>query len=82
MKPIRLFEMFAGKGGASFALKKLEIPFECIGYSEIDKYAIKCYEQNHNDTYSYLLPNGEIEKRTPPEYGDCSKIEPKDLPML
>ena len=44
---IRLFEMFAGYGGASFALKKAGIDFQTVGFSEIDKYAIQCYEQNH-----------------------------------
>ena len=62
---IKLFEMFAGYGGASFALKKAEIPFECVGYSEINKYAIQCYEQNH--------PNIK-------NYGDCCKINPNELP--
>jgi len=28
---IKLFEMFAGYGGASFGLKKAEIPFESVG---------------------------------------------------
>ena len=37
---IKLFEMFAGYGGASFALKKARIEHEVVGYSEIDKYAI------------------------------------------
>lgn len=45
---MKLFEAFAGYGGASFALKKAGIPFELIGFSEIDKYAIKCFEQNHD----------------------------------
>ena len=61
---IKLFEMFAGYGGASFALKKAGIEFECIGYSEIDKYAIQCYEQNHKGK----------------NYGDCSKIDTSELP--
>lgn len=61
---IKVFEMFAGYGGASFGLKKAEIPFECVGYSEIDKYAIQCYEQNHKGK----------------NYGDCTKINPNELP--
>ncbi len=60
---IKLFEMFAGYGGASFGLKKAGIPFECVGYSEIDKAAIQCYSQNHKGK----------------NYGDCSKIDPKEL---
>jgi DNA (cytosine-5)-methyltransferase 1 len=65
MKPIRVFELFAGYGGASFGLKKANIPYECVGYSEVKKAAIKCYNQN--------FPNIK-------NYGDCTKIEPKDLP--
>lgn len=61
---IKLFEMFAGYGCASFSLEKAEIPFECIGYSEIDKYAIQCFQQNHKGK----------------NYGDCTKINPNELP--
>jgi len=64
MEKIKLFEMFAGYGGASFALKKAGIPFECVGFSEIDKYAIQCYQQNHHGK----------------NFGDCTKIDSKDLP--
>lgn len=38
---LKLFEMFSGYGGASFALKKAGIDFECVGTSEIDKYAMQ-----------------------------------------
>ena len=62
---MKTFEMFSGYGGASFALKKAGIPFKCVGYSEVDKYAIQCYEQNHPGIKNY---------------GDCSKIIPDDLP--
>jgi len=62
---IRVFEMFAGYGGASFGLKKAGIPFKVIGYSEIDKFAIKCYEQNHGNIKNF---------------GDCRKINPNKLP--
>ena len=61
---IKLFEMFAGYGGASFALKKAGIEFECVGYSEIDKFAVQCYEQNHSGK----------------NFGDCTAIDPRDLP--
>ena len=64
MEKIKVIEMFAGYGGASFGLKKAGIPFECVGYSEIDKYAIQCFEQNHKGK----------------NFGDCSKIDLKDLP--
>ena len=61
---IKLFEMFAGYGGASFALKKAGIEHEVVGYSEIDKYAIQCYNQNHKGK----------------NFGDCTKINPNELP--
>lgn len=65
-EPVKLqvFEMFAGYGGASFGLKKAGIPHEVIGYSEIDKYAIQCYEQNHKGKC----------------FGDATKIEASKLP--
>ena len=44
---IKIFEAFAGYGTASFALKQLNIKHELVGFSEIDKYAIQCFEQNH-----------------------------------
>jgi DNA-cytosine methyltransferase len=62
---IKLFSMFSGMGGAEFALKKAEIDFETVGYSEIDKFAIKLYDQNHQEIKNY---------------GDCTKINPDELP--
>jgi len=56
--------MFAGYGGAEFSLKKAGIEYECIGFSEIDKYAIQCFEQNHKGK----------------NFGDCTKINPNELP--
>ena len=61
---IKLFSMFSGYGGFEFSLNKARIPFENVGYSEIDKWAIKCYEQNHKGK----------------NYGDCRNINPKELP--
>lgn len=64
MERIKIFEAFAGYGGASFALKKAGIDFECVGYSEIDKYAIDCYWKNHKGKY----------------FGDITKINPNEIP--
>ena len=58
---VRLFEMFSGYGGASFALKKAQINYKTIGYSEIDKMAIKCYDNNFPSIKNF---------------GDCNKINP------
>jgi DNA (cytosine-5)-methyltransferase 1 len=74
---LRIFEMFAGYGGASFALRKANIDFECVGFSEIDKYAIQCYQQNHCIT----IENDFLELvKKPKSYGDCTKINPLELP--
>ena len=64
-KKIRLFEAFAGYGGASLGLEKAKIPFEVIGYSEIDKFAIQFYEDNHPNNINF---------------GDITKIEPTQIP--
>lgn len=64
-QPIRIFEGFAGYGGASFAFKKAGIQFKTLAYSEIDKYASQIFDCNHPD-----IPN----------YGDIAKIEPDQLP--
>ena len=57
--------MFSGYGGASFALKKAKLKHKCVGFSEIDKDAIKCYNTN--------FPNIK-------NYGDCNFINPEILP--
>jgi DNA (cytosine-5)-methyltransferase 1 len=62
---LSVFESFSGYGGASFALKKIGVPHKIVGYSEIDKYAIKIYDANHNDI---------------PHYGDITKINPETIP--
>lgn len=65
MKKIRLFDTFAGYGGAHFGLKKAGLPHESIGFSEIDEFADKIYRLNH--------PGVE-------NYGDITKIDEKKLP--
>lgn len=65
MNKIKLFSMFSGYGGAEFALKRADVPFECVGFSEIDKFAIKCYTQNHGDIKNF---------------GDATKINPQEIP--
>lgn len=62
---IKVFDMFTGYGGAEFALNKADVDHVCIGYSEIDKAAIKCFENNFPGIKNY---------------GDCTKIDPKKLP--
>lgn len=62
---IKLFEAFAGYGGASFGLKKANIKHETIGFSEFDKFAVDLYQKNHPGV---------------PNFGDITKINPKDIP--
>jgi DNA (cytosine-5)-methyltransferase 1 len=62
---LRVFEAFAGYGGASFALKKSKILHEVVGYSENDKYASQIFESNHPGINNF---------------GDITKIDPKELP--
>lgn len=57
------FETFAGSGIGGMALDKNG--FECIGYSEVDKYAIQNYDEN--------FPNRK-------NYGDITKINTDELP--
>ena len=44
---MKILELFSGYGTASFALKRLGINYELVGYSDIDKYANQCFKQNH-----------------------------------
>jgi len=65
MEKIRVFETFAGYGGASFGLKKAKIPHEIIGYSEIDSFASELYDRNFLNIKNY---------------GDITKIKPSEIP--
>ena len=42
---IKLFSLFSGIGSFEKALTRLKIPFEIVGFSEIDKFAIKSIVQ-------------------------------------
>lgn len=64
-KTIRVFEGFAGYGGASFGLKRAGIKHRVIGYSEVDADAIELYHYNFPKIKNY---------------GDITKIEPSSLP--
>jgi DNA (cytosine-5)-methyltransferase 1 len=60
-RKIKLFEAFSGIGTQSMAFKRLNINFEVVGFSEIDKHVIKSYHAIHgNDLVNY---------------GDISKID-------
>ena len=46
---IRLLSLFTGIGAFEKALRNLNIPYELVGFSEIDKFAIKSYCAIHNE---------------------------------
>ena len=64
-KPIRVFEGFAGYGGASFGLKRSGIDYEVVGMSEFDKFASALLYQN--------FP-------TIKNWGDITILKPEELP--
>ena len=67
---IRVFEGFAGYGGATFGLVRAGIDFEVVGYSEFDKFASALYDANHKDSNGQPIKN----------WGDITQINPEDLP--
>ncbi|WP_288961171.1 DNA cytosine methyltransferase [uncultured Peptoniphilus sp.] len=62
---IRVFEAFAGVGTQAMALKRIGIDYKVVGISEIDKFALKSYEEIHGKVNNY---------------GDISKIDSDNLP--
>lgn len=68
MTTIRYFSMFSGIGGFELGIEQAarELGFtpECVGYSEIDKHAIRTYEEHFNHD----------------NYGDATLIDPAALP--
>lgn len=74
-RAIRVFEGFAGYGGASFGLKRLkeqmpDINYEVVGYSEIDKFASELFDANIKDAQGNPIRN----------WNDITKIKGDDLP--
>lgn len=66
-KPLRVFTAFSGYDSQCMALDRIGIPYELVGWSEIDKYAI----QAHNAVYPQYADRN---------YGDISKIEWESVP--
>lgn len=60
MNKLKVFELFAGIGANSKALKNLGVDFEIVGYSEIDKWASKSFSAVHG--VSEELNFGDITK--------------------
>lgn len=62
---IRVFEGFAGYGGASFGLKRSGLKYKVIGMSEFDKFASELLAQNFPGIKNW---------------GDITKIQGQELP--
>ena len=64
---IKVLSLFSGIGAFEKALTNLNIDYELVGFSEIDRYAIKSYCAIHDTTIDKLI-------------GDVSKIDTSILP--
>ena len=64
---IKLLSLFTGIGAFEKALERLNAEYELVGFSEIDKYAIKSYCAIHNVDEKLNL-------------GDIKSINEKELP--
>ena len=64
---IKYLSLFSGIGAFEKALENLSIPYELVGYCEIDKYASKAYSIIHNVPESL-------------NFGDITLINEKQLP--
>lgn len=62
---MRYFSMFSGIGGFEFGIGKTVPNAECVGFSEIDRYAIAIYKYHYKEHKNY---------------GDATKINPNELP--
>ena len=62
---LKYLSLFSGIGGFEKGIEQSGVKSECIGYSEIDKYAIKVYERQFNGHTNY---------------GDATTINAKELP--
>lgn len=62
---LRVFEAFSGYGSQSMALRNLDVDYEVVAISEIDKYVIQAYQAVHGNVLNL---------------GDISKINVEDIP--
>jgi len=61
---MKYFSMFTGIGGFEYGIQQALPNAECVGYSEIDQYAIQTYERHFKHK----------------NYGDATKIKADELP--
>lgn len=63
---LNVLSLFSGIGAFEKALENLHIPYNLVGYCEIDKYAAKAYSLIHNVPESM-------------NYGDITKLDEKSI---
>jgi DNA (cytosine-5)-methyltransferase 1 len=78
---IRVFEAFAGFGGASFGLQKARIKNKIVMYSEWDEHARELFESNHDYQIPLFadVPTSSTMVKGDMTYGDYSAIPEFDL---
>ena len=64
---MKILSLFSGIGAFEKALDNLKIPYDLVGYCEIDKYASQSYAEIHGVSETMNL-------------GDITKIDEKKLP--
>lgn len=78
---MKYLSLFSGIGGFEIGITKAVPDAECIGFSEIDPYASAIYQYHFPETITKRTKGGSIEfKRGHINLGDCTKIEPRDIP--
>lgn len=61
---MKYLSLFSGIGGFELGIQQAQPDYECVGYSEIDKYAIQVYEKHFKHK----------------NYGDITKLNTAELP--
>ena len=62
---MKYFSMFSGIGGFEYGINQSNHKMECVGYSEVDKYAISIYSRQYKGHKNY---------------GDATSIRTEELP--
>lgn len=62
---MKYFSIFSGIGGFELGIQQILPDAECVGFSEVDKWAVSIYQRNFKGHKNY---------------GDATKIIPKELP--
>ena len=65
VKKIKYLSLFSGIGGFEYGMQQSKQEFECIGFSEIDKYAKSVYKKHFPNHF---------------DWGDVTLIRTKQLP--